>query len=625
MFKERLKNRWVRLLAVLLTAAAAALLFAGAAWAVPAAPDAGFDGAHAACRSHAGAVVTPADVAARPGAAKKAPTEGKPQTALPLAVIVVGLDNIEYSRVYDWSATVFTGARSLAAYYEEMSFGSFTFSPVAETSARGVGGNSNTADRENDGVIHVTLAEPHRDWTLEEETSESDYRMIRMLMHALEQASDYLDFAAYDSNGDGTITTNELALAFVVAGYEAAMDATCSQGGPTYYLWSHAWSIDEAIGEYGWTMSLPRYDGVEVSSYIAIAERLDAEQQEPIGLLAHELGHYLGLPDLYPTAGGGPWSAYDVNYLSLMASGSWCEAEDGSFQPCAMDAWCRCALGWHTPVTADRDGVYPVTAANSADGYAAVKIPTQRAEEYYLAENRQLTGWDSGLARIYVGETQKGGLVLWHVDGEIVRAHLEQNSVNNPDHRPGVMPLYPESADGVFGYLGAQSMVHTGRPFLSALSAPVDLPLYGSGAAADQRRARFASGLLLTIPDASAPVMRLLLDTAQHAHLLQYQPERPAACETDGRAAVWCCTYCGALFEDAAGTVPTEEAALCLPAPGHTEPDFHGNCTRCGAHLIDLCPWCGQQHTGFPGVLVGFWHSLRWRLHAALQLLRAAS
>ncbi|MBR4727515.1 MAG: immune inhibitor A, partial [Clostridia bacterium] len=347
-----MKNRWYRLPAVLLTAAAAALLFAGSACAVPAAPHAGFDGAHAACRSHSGAVVTPADVASRPGAAKKTPANGgeAKQATLPLAVIVVGLDNIEYSRVYDWSATIFTGARSLAAYYDEMSFGSFTFSPVTETSAYGVGGNSNTADRENDGVIHVSLAEPHRDWTLEEETSESDYRMIRMLMHALEQASEYLDFAAYDSNGDGTITTNELAIAFVVAGYEAAMDATCSQGGPAYYLWSHAWSIDEAIGQYGWTMSLPRYDGVELSSYIAIAERLSATQQEPISLLAHELGHYLGLPDLYPTAGGGPWSAYAVNYLSLMASGAWCEEEDGSFQPCAMDAWCRCALGWYTPV-----------------------------------------------------------------------------------------------------------------------------------------------------------------------------------------------------------------------------------------------------------------------------------
>ena len=620
-----MRKQGYRLLAVLLTAAAAALLLAVSAWAVPAAPDSGYSGARAACRSGTGTVVTPADVAVQPGGARKAAADGAPQKTLPLAVIVVGLDNIEYSRAYDWSETIFTGERSVAAYYDEMSFGSFTFSPVAETSAYGVGGNCNTADRENDGVIHVTLAEPHRDWTLEERASETDYRMIRMLMHALEQAAAVMDFAAYDSNGDGAITTNELAVAFVIAGYEASLGDSYPQGGPAYYLWSHAWSIDEAIGEHGWTMTLPRYDGVTLSSYIAIAERLNATQQEPISLLAHELGHYLGLPDLYPTAGGGPWSAYEVLFLSLMASGAWCEDENGSYQPCAMDAWCRCTLGWHTPVTADRDGVYAAAAANSPDGYAAVKLPTQRAEEYYLIENRQPAGWDSGLARIYIGEMKTGGLIFWHVDEAVVRAQLARNAVNNPDHRPGVMPLYPESADGVFGYLGAQSTVHMGRPFLGPAAGVVDLPLYGGGTHADLRGARFASGLKVTVLDPSGPVIRLQLDASQHAHLLEYQPEQPAACETDGRAAAWRCTYCGALFEDAAGTVPTEEAALCLPAPGHTEPDFYGNCTRCGAHLIDLCPWCGQQHTGFPGVLVGFWHSLRWRLRAALQLLQAAS
>ncbi|MBR2731009.1 MAG: M6 family metalloprotease domain-containing protein, partial [Clostridia bacterium] len=591
------------------------------AWAVPAAPDSGYAGARAACRSHTGAVVTPADVIARPGGARRTAADGAPQKTLPLAVIVVGLDNIAYSRDYDWNETIFTGERSVAAYYEEMSFGSFTFSPVAETSAYGAGGNVNAADRENDGVIHVTLPEPHRDWTLEERTSEADYRMIRMLAHALEQASDFMDFAAYDGNSDGAITTNELAVAFVIAGYEAALGDSFSQGGPNYYLWSHAWSIDEAIGEHGWTMTLPRLDGVELSSYIAIAERLDAARQEPIGLLAHELGHYLGLPDLYPTAGGGPWSAYQVHFLSLMASGAWCEDGNGSYQPCALDAWSRCALGWHMPIVAERDGVYAATAENGTGGYAAMKIPTQRAEEYYLVENRQPVGWDCGLRGVYSGAMKDCGLIFWHVDEGIVRAHLARNSVNNPDHRPGVMPLYPESVNGEPGYLGAASTVRTGRPFLGPAEGVIDLPLYGGGAAADQRGARFASGLRVTVQDPSGPVIRLELDTAQHAHLLQYEPAQPPACETDGRAAVWRCAYCGALFADAAGAEPTVEAALRLPAPGHTEPDPHGNCTRCGAHLIDLCPWCGRVHGGGFDAVQAWFHQLFWRIRAARELL----
>ena len=56
-------------------------------------------------------------------------------------------------------------------------------------------------------------------------------------------------------------------------------------------------------------------------------------------------------------------------------------------------------------------------------------------------------------------------------------------------------------------------------------------------------------------------------------------------------------------------------------ALGHTEPDADGNCTRCGAHLKDptpadpqpnpnACKWCGEVHTGFFGMIVGFFHRI---------------
>ena len=43
---------------------------------------------------------------------------------------------------------------------------------------------------------------------------------------------------------------------------------------------------------------------------------------------------------------------------------------------------------------------------------------------------------------------------------------------------------------------------------------------------------------------------------------------------------------------------------------GHTDPDSHGDCERCGEHLIDVCKWCGGQHEGFFQGIIGFFHRI---------------
>lgn len=128
-----------------------------------------------------------------------------------------------------------------------------------------------------------------------------------------------------------------------------------------------------------------------------------------IGNFNHELGHCLGLPDLY-----GPYDT--VHTLSVM-SYSW------DVPPPDFTAYERLKLGWLQPtlVPASRRGVWlPATT----DTMAGVLIPTERATEYFLIEYRRrpATGYGSmnlafeGLAVYHVLE----GSSMWN-DPPIVK------------------------------------------------------------------------------------------------------------------------------------------------------------------------------------------------------------
>jgi M6 family metalloprotease-like protein len=388
--------------------------------------------------------------AARRGEPRCVPPDYATTRDLPLVVIAVGFNNIDYNDDFDWGATIFQGSKSLSRYYTDMSGGKFTFTPVRETSAFGVGGNTNAHDAANDGVVHVKVDLPHERWDLDESLDDETYAayeasMVKAMSAAVIEAGNYVDFASYDDNGDGAITTDEMALGFVLAGWEAAAAGDNYEQGEDYYVWAHAYSIAGAIWESefngydGNDLEVPRPGGVKVSDYITIAEYLYEDVQEPISVLAHELGHYLGLPDLYDTSyGNWTWSSYDVSSLSVMCSGSWGYDPSGETAsvPYSFDPWSRVALGWVTPVTAENDHAYNLKGF--VGGNAVLLIPTARTNEYYLLENRRLTGWDAGMQLEY--DDENGGIVIWHIDDEVYNNYAGSNAVNDSNHRPAVMP-----------------------------------------------------------------------------------------------------------------------------------------------------------------------------------------
>ena len=423
---------------------------------------------------------------------------------LPTVIIVVGFANIPYENDFDWGDRIFAGPRSLSQYYSDMSLGQFTFTPVQETSKHGTGGNTNTADAENDGIIHVTLTLNHDDWTSTQEFPADRYPHDKSEMAALSAAitaaSDYIDFSAYDSNNDGEIDNSELAVGFVVAGYEASTGETDGNNGLA--LWSHAWSFDSAADLYRsegsqYTMpDAPVVDGVSVDGFIAFAELCynnGSFRQAPISILAHELGHYLGLPDLYDTTGIShyPWHGYTPGYLSLMDNGSWGYDESGNFSPYSLDIWSRITLGWIEPQVINN----PVDSSTasvegsllSGVGPKALKICTSRDNEYYLVENRRIEGWDATLCStieywanesgLYYDGCEDGGIILWHIDDNIYELYKDTNSVNDSDHHPAVTPLYLEYFEGRYEPYGEKL---TGCVFFNSetYSEGLYLPLY---------------------------------------------------------------------------------------------------------------------------------------------------
>lgn len=175
-----------------------------------------------------------------------------------------------------------------------------------------------------------------------------------------------------------------------------------------------------------------------------------------IGTACHELGHDLGLPDLYNTLNGeGKLTQSNVGSESLMANGSrGTAAEDdipGS-SPAHMDAWCKIQLGFYGETVARDGGSYDLYPAADSVRYGAIKVPTEDENVYYLVENRQFSSFDAGM---YIDVMEGGqresindsGLIIWRIDKSIIDMYEKTNEINSyrSPQDYGVMPVFSDS------------------------------------------------------------------------------------------------------------------------------------------------------------------------------------
>lgn len=218
-----------------------------------------------------------------------------------------------------------------------------------------------------------------------------DSTLWEALREALTKLDQSVDFRQFDVNGDGKIDS----ITFLHSGYGAEW-GVADAGGAAWSdrIWSHQWVMSPA-----WTSA----EGVGVSNY-HISPAMwgtSGSQIGRIGVIAHETGHFLGLPDLYDTDGGGE----GVGSYGLMGN-AW--GFDSSQRcPPLMTPWSRMQLGWIDPVPISQQGTYSARQTSAYDDVYMVSAGYAEGE-YLLIENRQRTGFDCSLPQ--------GGLAIWHID-----------------------------------------------------------------------------------------------------------------------------------------------------------------------------------------------------------------
>jgi len=133
--------------------------------------------------------------------------------------------------------------------------------------------------------------------------------------------------------------------------------------------------------------------------------------KDPLGVIVHELGHSMGLPDLYDYSKASQGFGDDfVGKWDLMAEGSWNPSSQGT-SPSHPTAWCKIKLGWIAPlkiiqitqssIQSGLNRTILLGPQELANGTLAIKIVLSNGS-YYLVEARQKIGFDLALPSVGV-------------------------------------------------------------------------------------------------------------------------------------------------------------------------------------------------------------------------------
>ncbi len=197
-----------------------------------------------------------------------------------------------------------------------------------------------------------------------------------LISEAINLADPNVNFANFDNDNDGTVD----GVYVIYAGYGE------EAGAPTNTIWAHAWSLATPVIK----------DGVSLSKYSCSSELRGTSGTliTTIGVICHEFGHVCGSADYYDTDYATNGSYDGTGSWDVMANGSWNGNPAGS-RPPHFNPYVKTQFNWVTPVLLT--SAVSLTINDISSNAQIYKYNTTTANEYFLMENRQQTGFNTNV------------------------------------------------------------------------------------------------------------------------------------------------------------------------------------------------------------------------------------
>jgi len=243
------------------------------------------------------------------------------------------------------------------------------------------------------------------------------------LFEAVSMVDPQVDFGQFDNDGPDGVSSSGDDDGFVDAVAFQFLEVSASCGGPG--IWPHRSRLQ------GWNEGLPyvsddpRTGGgwIRVNDYtVQSAADCGGVNVQKVTTIAHELGHVLGLPDLYDRSQGilPEERRWVVGCWSLMAAGAWgCGTENRIdwVRPTHPGAWEKERLGWMGTVELVKNVLGqeyllgPVQTTGRVLKIPLEPEPFSSRTEYLLLEYRARESFDQDLPA--------AGVLVYHVDPKI--------------------------------------------------------------------------------------------------------------------------------------------------------------------------------------------------------------